>query len=118
MQLGWVHYAVDENAFRKEHDAFWDNLIESDKESPNRSWVDCRVSEFTDCRGYLEPPSQESGRVNSRVYPPWNGRKCREAYRDGSFWGRDAEVSNKIVERGPATCPTKTMVDSRNLRLV
>ncbi|KAJ5088268.1 hypothetical protein N7456_011884 [Penicillium angulare] len=40
IQLGWVHYAVDENAFRKEHDTFWDNLIESDRESPtDHGWI-------------------------------------------------------------------------------
>ncbi|KAJ5999997.1 hypothetical protein N7481_000406 [Penicillium waksmanii] len=40
VQLGWVHYAVDDTTFREEHNAFWDTLIEHEKESfMNHGWI-------------------------------------------------------------------------------
>lgn len=40
VQLGWVHYAVDDTTFREEHNAFWDSLIEHEKESlTNHGWI-------------------------------------------------------------------------------
>jgi hypothetical protein len=40
VQLGWVHCAVDEASFMEEHDAFWEKLVEYEKEClENHSWM-------------------------------------------------------------------------------
>lgn len=40
MQLGWVHCAVDEATFMKEHDAFWQSLVEEKQEFlTNHGWI-------------------------------------------------------------------------------
>lgn len=39
-QLGWVHCALDEAAFIKEHNLFWKSLIESEKDAlSNHGWI-------------------------------------------------------------------------------
>lgn len=50
VQLGWVHYAVDDPTFREEHDAFWDTFIEHEKESLiNHGWIAVYLSLLAVC---------------------------------------------------------------------
>jgi hypothetical protein len=40
VQLGWVHCAVDEGTFMKEHDEFWQSLVEDKQEClTNHGWI-------------------------------------------------------------------------------
>ncbi|KAF3398309.1 hypothetical protein F1880_005736 [Penicillium rolfsii] len=40
MQLGWVHCAVEETTFMKEHDEFWQGLVEESQEClTNHGWI-------------------------------------------------------------------------------
>lgn len=49
-QLGWVHCALDEAVFMKEHDLFWKSLIGSEKDAlSNHGWIAVYLSVLAVC---------------------------------------------------------------------